>query len=971
MADSVGIVKFHPKQEPKLHITKTDIVFVHGLGGHFSKTWQAKDWTVWPRDLLPILKDIHNVRVLSFDYNSSIKGSTAMTSNRAKQLLVFLEHERQDLHARARPVVFVGHSLGGVIIKQAIRLASPGLLGGSEHPSLGLATLGVMFFATPHGKIDEEVWKKFCCEVLRLNKPNEHATPTTGMLKQVIKNTAELAEITEEFCYLEKQLGLVSFIEEDEIREVKSLLVRQDTSLLAPGQRLAKRLPGDHLQMCKFNWKDKDAFEQSVGKWMKWIIDKSPRSGAHRHRQALNSLCQDIFHQYFLSKEATPGTCGWITKRLEDWIKPSKPKKPRQWIHGPPGCGKSYAAKHLITSLHMHGPKFQVVHCFLKDSSSARNNVRALLRATVHLALTLKPDLIEELVVPVFQDEQKLEAWSMDELRALWPKVMARLAQQGPLFVIVDGFDEIGKECRDEFLKCIRELEHIIGATGDMRLLLLSREYEGIDIQSIKFGFDRHGVSHADTKTDIEKSIMAGLETIRQARAVRNMPKYSEAVRTRLKGKILEHAKGSYLWAAMAVERLSRTLPEASRLEDIYTNLLPKRLAGLCDEILEAAQKNPEAAPFIRHVLLWLTFQRRGLNAAELNIAQALGCARDKYLGHEEMNNQKLGKHLVDDLETEVDWWCGEFVKRTDNGHFEIIHREVKEYLTTRADQLLSIVGDGTTNHHHHHHRSEHYTKPRVHAALGSLCATYLAMPYFRDSGVPGIQDETEVNRGDIWETKVRKRILENSFVSYAALNWSEHLREAGHKCLLEVSTDLDLRHLVLLEDKATHYAISWTEVWWFYQTWPRMRYSTDAIGPMVVHKGSESTADEQTTNSGHHLRAEKPAVTMTLKTQPTDAIIKTPSKPEKRPTKAFKQPTSQAQSATQASDTTIASTTIASTTIASTTIASTTNARTTIASTTIAGTTIASSTNSATRNTQPHTPNQNDIGTARGTRSY
>ena len=81
-----------------------------------------------------------------------------------------------------------------------------------------------MFFATPHGKIDEEVWEKFCCEVLRLSKPRENATPTRGMLRQVTEKTAELAEITEEFCYLERDLGLVSFIEEDEMREVKDVV---------------------------------------------------------------------------------------------------------------------------------------------------------------------------------------------------------------------------------------------------------------------------------------------------------------------------------------------------------------------------------------------------------------------------------------------------------------------------------------------------------------------------------------------------------------------------------------------------------------------------------------------------------------------------------------------------------------------------------------------------------------------------
>lgn len=48
------------------------IVLVPGLGGHYIKTWEASDKTVWPRDLLfkifpDIREDIPKIRVLSFN----------------------------------------------------------------------------------------------------------------------------------------------------------------------------------------------------------------------------------------------------------------------------------------------------------------------------------------------------------------------------------------------------------------------------------------------------------------------------------------------------------------------------------------------------------------------------------------------------------------------------------------------------------------------------------------------------------------------------------------------------------------------------------------------------------------------------------------------------------------------------------------------------------------------------------------
>lgn len=92
---------------------------VHGLDGDPVGTWEADDGTVWPRDLLP--KEMKNVRVLTYGYNGSIMDTTSVAEigDHALNLVGRLDDERSEPHAQVRPIIFIGHSLGGIIIKQA------------------------------------------------------------------------------------------------------------------------------------------------------------------------------------------------------------------------------------------------------------------------------------------------------------------------------------------------------------------------------------------------------------------------------------------------------------------------------------------------------------------------------------------------------------------------------------------------------------------------------------------------------------------------------------------------------------------------------------------------------------------------------------------------------------------------------------------------------------------------------------
>lgn len=100
-----------------------DIVAVHGLNGHYENTWTATrpngDMVNWLGTVLPN-QDLIQARVMSFSYNSSVQfsKSTSDVFVFADQLLEHLIGKREEEAEQRRPIVFICHSLGGIVVKQ-------------------------------------------------------------------------------------------------------------------------------------------------------------------------------------------------------------------------------------------------------------------------------------------------------------------------------------------------------------------------------------------------------------------------------------------------------------------------------------------------------------------------------------------------------------------------------------------------------------------------------------------------------------------------------------------------------------------------------------------------------------------------------------------------------------------------------------------------------------------------------------
>lgn len=98
------------------------IIAVHGLEGDWEYTWQAENGKVWLRDFLA--KQLPSARVMSYGYNSTTAFSTAITDidDEAAILLDRLDGERVTPAQKQRPIMFIAHSLGGIVVKNVSTL---------------------------------------------------------------------------------------------------------------------------------------------------------------------------------------------------------------------------------------------------------------------------------------------------------------------------------------------------------------------------------------------------------------------------------------------------------------------------------------------------------------------------------------------------------------------------------------------------------------------------------------------------------------------------------------------------------------------------------------------------------------------------------------------------------------------------------------------------------------------------------
>lgn len=123
-----------------------DVVFVHGLTGDKFTTWSFDGTTSW---LNWLAEDLSSINVYAAAYKSAffasaLTGQGASLDDRATTLLDGVIARRSP----AKRIVFISHSLGGLIVKRLLRVCAD--FASPKYHDLLSNIAGVVFIATPH-----------------------------------------------------------------------------------------------------------------------------------------------------------------------------------------------------------------------------------------------------------------------------------------------------------------------------------------------------------------------------------------------------------------------------------------------------------------------------------------------------------------------------------------------------------------------------------------------------------------------------------------------------------------------------------------------------------------------------------------------------------------------------------------------------------------------------------------------------
>ena len=702
-----------------------DIILVHGLGGSSHSTW-SKDHDpnyFWPHLWLPSEPVIGSARILSFGYDADWKSTSSRTvlniTDFAKELLFamkFTKDENRDLEDLGLgdvPIIFIVHSMGGLVVKKAYILGH----GDDEYSEMVKSINAIIFLSTPHrGSNLAELLNRILSTSLLRFSPKQYVA-------DLQKNSAALEEINEQFRKFAPKLHIVSFYEtlETAVGPKKVRILDKESAILGYPGEISRAMNADHHDVCKY-YSPRDANYISMRDVLKTLVDRvrlmgigfrrssSASSDASEAVESLLSIQDSPNNDFgFFHDQWMPGTCEWILEEsiFQNWMQDTT-QSSMLWLHALPASGKSVLSSFIIDNIKARGETCQFY--FFRFGDQSKRSVNGCLRS---IAFQLSQDIPQyrRRMRDLSEDGLRLEkadvrtVWNRLFVTALWT-----LRQTAPLYWVIDALDEA-----DSPQLLLGLLNGLRNSAIPIKILIVSRETPELRSEVEQLGmsipveiFPITSKSQHDVRAYVESRM--------------TLPRWNEEFKKEVADMILQRAEGNFLWVHLAIKEVLKRHTS----DDIRQTLenMPAGMEGMYHRMASEVAKDmgPTDKQLAQRILTWAMFSRRALSLRELE--QAL--------------RPSFGKIL--DLRSTITATCGFFVVVDMSENVTMIHQTARDYLTHAPELDLYIDAEQT------------------HLESFRQCMTCLM-----DTGVRGKLNQTNAE-------------LKRDFIDYAATSWHFHL---------------------------------------------------------------------------------------------------------------------------------------------------------------------------------------------------
>ncbi|RSL50958.1 hypothetical protein CEP53_008623 [Fusarium sp. AF-6] len=582
---------------------KVDICFIHGLTGDRDDTWTAQHQPEpWPKSLL--VAKLRDARILTYGYDAYVLRTSVASSNKlidhATNLVSDLANDRLVANANSRPLIFVCHSLGGLVCKKAILLSRI-----SPEPHLRDifdSLKGVLFMGTPHKGSWIADWSKIPASGLGVVKS------TNQNILTVLRTDDQLLEaIQRDFLGMLRQMGeeqqriqITCFFEELPLLGV-GLVVTKDSATFEGYTPLS--IHANHSNMVKFSSDRDTGFKRVAGELMRWTSQLRPRTQRQELSQKDLSFMESLLvtnslheMQRILDDKGglLPGAFSWILTN-DDFRQWQTNKQSRMlWIKGDPGKGKTMLLCGIIENLQLHAPETPLTCFFCQESDSKFNSASSVLRGLIYMLLNSQRHIIAEMrreyghVIKNLSDDTS----SVIPLAELLNSALLH-PSLGKVYAIIDGLDECKKDL-SQLLSAIRKISsqtpHVKWIVSSRNVLKIGEQLKLVRDEKVIVSLE---MNHAAIAASVSTYINSRVEELSF------LKDYDKATKDAVREYLTDNANDTFLWVSLVCKQLQdiniavidKLTDFPPGLDDFYQRMFNEMLESedgdLCQSILK------------------------------------------------------------------------------------------------------------------------------------------------------------------------------------------------------------------------------------------------------------------------------------------------------------------------------------------------------------------------------------------------